>query len=211
MSGLQVKRLRRRVARLAGGGVVLDAGAGPGYTARELCRMGARVVLLDPSKTMLNHAGRLLESAGCSGRYRLLEGVFESIPLPDCSVDAATATFSLRDARDRRRAVEELARVIRPGGKLVVLDIYRPSSLVERLVVEAYLLLVPPLGAALTLCPRGIPLYLGLHKTVERMESRWGMELLLSEYFERAVSWRIMPGTAIWVAEGPRVGCSKGG
>lgn len=185
---------------------MLDAGSGPGYTARELCRMGASVSLLDPSEKMLRLASELLEHEGCRG-YEIVRGVFESIPKPSCSFDAATATFSLRDAIDRRRAIEELARVLKPSGKLIVLDLYRPSSLWERLVVMAYLLLVPPLGAALTLCPRGMPLYLGLHHTLRRMESRWGMELLLYEHFEKVRSWRVMPGTAIWLAENPRGGC----
>jgi ubiquinone/menaquinone biosynthesis C-methylase UbiE len=208
MGLLQVSKLRRLVARLAGRGVVLDAGSGPGYTARELCLRGSRVILLDPSSKMNEFASRLLDSAGCRGRYKVLKGVFEDIPLPPCSVDAATATFSLRDAIDRRRAVEELARVIKPGGRLVVLDLYRPSAPLERVAVSAYLLLIPPLGAALTLCPRAMPLYLGLHKTLGRMESRWGMELLLGEFFERVESMRVMPGTAIWVAENPKVGCT---
>ncbi|MEB3786797.1 MAG: methyltransferase domain-containing protein, partial [Desulfurococcales archaeon] len=115
----QISRLRRIAVRKASveGRIVLDAGAGPGYIAMEALRQGASFVyLLDPIKRMIEEEKKNL-SQYPRYRYDFLQGVFESIPLRDNSVDAVISSFALRDAYDLEEAVREIARVVKPSGK----------------------------------------------------------------------------------------------
>lgn len=95
----------------------LDVGSGTGVLAREIAsRVGpeGRVVGLDPNPGMLAVAQRLTPTA----EWR--EGTAESLPFPDESFDAAVSQFSLMFFKDRRRAVGEMLRVLRPGGRMAV-------------------------------------------------------------------------------------------
>jgi SAM-dependent methyltransferase len=97
-----------------GPGEVLDVGMGPGRLAEQLERGGWRVSGVDASEGMLALARERLTGA------RLLRGEIDRLPFPDASFDAVVATGVLEYAPDRARAVGELARVLRPGGRAVV-------------------------------------------------------------------------------------------
>lgn len=99
-----------------GPGEVLDAGMGPGRLCHELDRRGWMVAGVDASGAMVSLARRRLPHA----RERLVEGTIDAIPFPDESFDAVAATGVLEYVPDVRGALQELCRVLRPGGRLVV-------------------------------------------------------------------------------------------
>jgi len=211
MSLFQAPRLRRLAAERARGSVVADLGAGPGYTALEDCRASrGLVILVDASPAMLSIATAMLESE-CTGMHVEVAGLFEALPLPDCSVDAVTATFSLRDAIDREAAVREAARILKPHGRLVVVDLYRPRGRLALALARLYFTIIPVLGAVIAGCPRQARSYLGLQSTLPRMETLEGMKALLSRYFRRVEAIKPLPSTGVWVAEEPLVGCGHPG
>ncbi len=118
--------IARKVGELMGNDgspVVLDLGCGPAMLLPELARVlpRAHLVGLDPSGAMLDLARRVLDEAR-EGDYRLLEGKAEDIPMEDGSVDVVVTLKNLHEWEDAPRGMSEVARVLRPGGWLLVRD-----------------------------------------------------------------------------------------
>jgi demethylmenaquinone methyltransferase / 2-methoxy-6-polyprenyl-1,4-benzoquinol methylase len=112
------------------GASVLDACCGTGDLTLELARRvghSGEVVGVDFSPRMLERARVKLDRAGFS-RVRLLEADALALPLPDDRVAAATVAFGVRNLADLDRGFRELKRVVRPGGRIVCLEITTPES-----------------------------------------------------------------------------------
>lgn len=107
---------------------VLDVATGTGDLAIEIARAcpGASVVGLDPSAGMLGVAKRKLAKRGLSDRVQLVIGDAQHLPQKNCEIDAATIAFGIRNVPDRGQALRELARVVRPGGRIAVLELGEP-------------------------------------------------------------------------------------
>jgi demethylmenaquinone methyltransferase / 2-methoxy-6-polyprenyl-1,4-benzoquinol methylase len=117
-------RWRRRAADLAQvgpGSRALDVATGTGDLAIELAGRGATVVGLDFSERMLE-----LARAKASG-IQFVHGNALELAYPDASFDAVTVGFGARNFSDLDRGVRELARVTRPGGRVVILEITSPQ------------------------------------------------------------------------------------
>jgi SAM-dependent methyltransferase len=97
-------------------GVALDAACGTGRHARHLAGLGHTVTGVDSSPDMLAIARRKVPGA------RFLQADLHRLPLPDGAVDLVVCALALTHVPDLRRALAELARVMRPGGHLVVSD-----------------------------------------------------------------------------------------
>jgi ArsR family transcriptional regulator len=104
--------------------VVADIGTGTGTLALELAQAGMRVIAVDHSKAMLDATQRKLDEAGTEG-VELRLGEAEALPLADGEADAAFAHLVLQYLPTPGRALAELARVVRPGGAVVVVDFVR--------------------------------------------------------------------------------------
>ena len=132
MTGGMDGRWRRRAVRAAldgtgaRGGVVLDLGTGTGDLARDLRRAGvARVVASDFARPMLV-AGRRKPDLTDDGAVHWLLGDALHLPFADDCFDAVTSGFLLRNLTDLPAAFAEMLRVLRPGGRLVALDMTHP-------------------------------------------------------------------------------------
>jgi SAM-dependent methyltransferase len=112
----------RAVSRLVPRGItVADVGTGTGILALELARLGVRVVAIDRSPRMLEAAREKIAKSGLEG-IELREGDAAALPLADGSVEAAFAHVVLQYLPSPADAVAEMARVVRPGGVVVVAD-----------------------------------------------------------------------------------------
>jgi demethylmenaquinone methyltransferase/2-methoxy-6-polyprenyl-1,4-benzoquinol methylase len=125
------QRWRRRVVRSLNLGErprVLDVATGTGDLAIEIARArpSATVIGLDPSSGMLGVARQKLEKRGLADRVQLVVGDAQELPQQNCEVDAATIAFGIRNVPDRGKALRELARVVRPGGRVAVLELGEP-------------------------------------------------------------------------------------
>jgi demethylmenaquinone methyltransferase/2-methoxy-6-polyprenyl-1,4-benzoquinol methylase len=116
---------RRRAADLAGAGPnthVLDVACGTGDLAIEMASRGANVIGSDFSEEMLVHARE--KNAAITWEWA---NAME-LPYEDDRFDAATVGFGARNFSDLARGVGEMARVVRPGGKVVILEITTPTK-----------------------------------------------------------------------------------
>lgn len=112
------------------GDTVLDVATGTAAVAIELARRtGCSVVGIDHSPEMLGEAERRVRAAGLDGRIRLVEARAEELPFEDESFDALTFTYLLRYVDQPGAALRELARVVRPGGTLAMLEFGVPRGL----------------------------------------------------------------------------------
>jgi demethylmenaquinone methyltransferase / 2-methoxy-6-polyprenyl-1,4-benzoquinol methylase len=124
---------RRRAASLAGlsaGNRALDVACGTGDLALELARRvspGGEVVGSDFSERMLSLAREKAASRALESRVLFEPANALALPYEDGSFDAATVGFGARNFSDLERGLREMARVVRPGGRVVVLEITTPT------------------------------------------------------------------------------------
>ena len=117
-----------RALQLTGSETVLDLCTGTADLAIALSRRAAaRVVGIDFAARMLDRAAGKLGARGLRDRIALVRGDAMRVPLPRASVDAATIAFGIRNVEDPRRALRELHRVVRPGGRIAILEFGMPT------------------------------------------------------------------------------------
>ena len=134
---------RRRVVgevRRAKPGRILDVATGTGDLAIAMARRirDVQVLGVDLSEQMLAVARRKIEARGLDGRIVLDRGDAERLAVADASVDVATVAFGVRNFGDLGAGRRELARTIKPGGKVVILEFSRPRNRVFRALYEFY-------------------------------------------------------------------------
>jgi demethylmenaquinone methyltransferase/2-methoxy-6-polyprenyl-1,4-benzoquinol methylase len=128
--------------RLPPGSLLLDVACGTGDLSRLAQRRGFRVIGADLSAGMLgaNRSGAPLLQADCS-----------RLPFPDGAFDGLVCGYALRNFSDLAGALAETARVLRPGGRLAILEVDAPSSALLRTGYDIWFTkVVPRLGAALS-------------------------------------------------------------
>jgi demethylmenaquinone methyltransferase/2-methoxy-6-polyprenyl-1,4-benzoquinol methylase len=141
-SGPWYRRMALQRAGLAAGAQVLDVGIGTGLVAREaLTLIGPQGTLVgvDPSPGMMGE----VQLPG----VELVEGRAEALPRPDASCDFVSMGYALRHIDDVSAAFAEFHRVLRPGGRLLMLEISKPASRMGTAVLKAYMRAVVPLIA----------------------------------------------------------------
>jgi demethylmenaquinone methyltransferase/2-methoxy-6-polyprenyl-1,4-benzoquinol methylase len=102
---------------------ILDAACGTGLVTLALARRGCAVVGLDQNEAMLEAAqSRLAHAGGLGGRVTFVVGQAEQLPFDDGEFDALSFTYLLRYVDDRSATMRELARVVKPGGRLGMVE-----------------------------------------------------------------------------------------
>ena len=139
----QDRRWKRRVIDLAApraGVQALDLATGTGDIAFGLANRGARVVGLDVTRRMIELARAKRPPDQPAPAF--LVGDMLALPFSDRSFDVVTVGYGLRNVPDLARAIDEIRRVLRPGGQMLSLDFDRPSSAIARSIYLSYLGLV---------------------------------------------------------------------
>ncbi|MDB6110657.1 MAG: Demethylmenaquinone methyltransferase [Pedosphaera sp.] len=151
---------KQRLVKLAKGRPgerALDLCCGTGDVAFALARQGMDVTGLDFSEPMLAVADQRLKSQSSREKadeggagVRFLRGDAQHIPFPDASFDVVTISYGLRNLADWEAGLREMRRVVRPGGRLLVLDFGKPENALWRGIYFSYLkCFVPLLGRLL--------------------------------------------------------------
>ena len=126
------------------GDLTVDLAAGTGDIAAALVDQHRQIVLVDPSEKMLNIAENRL---GGACHYILATG--ESLPFHDNSVDVLTISFGIRNATDINCTLQEITRVLKPGGAFFCLEFSTPATWLAPLYNAWSRLVIPRLGAVI--------------------------------------------------------------
>lgn len=187
------RRVAVHAADLRPGDLVADVASGSGALAEQLRRAGARVVALDLSLEMLRTGARR-ESAHPSIGLGLLWANADAnrLPLPDAGVDALTIAFGLRNLPEPAAALREFARVVRPGGRLVVLEFATPGWAPFRLLYERYLTRALPLAAHLVASDPAAYRYLA--DSIRAWPDQAGLARMIADAGWVQVQWKSLSG-----------------
>ena len=129
------RRALKEVVRRDAAQEILDIACGTGDFSIAIARAmasGSRVTGIDISEGMLSVMRCKLDAEGLGDRVTCLQVDCESMPFPDASFDCATAAFGVRNFEHREKCLREVLRVLRPGGKLVILELSVPSNAFAR-------------------------------------------------------------------------------
>lgn len=137
-SGRWYRRQALQRAGVSEGMTVADVACGTGLVAREAASVvgaSGRVLGIDPSEGMLEHARRIsgIETA---------RGIAEALPCEPSRFDFLSMGYALRHVEDLRVAFSEFLRVLKPGGRLCILEISRPRSRAGRTILRGYMCLL---------------------------------------------------------------------
>ena len=162
---------------------VLDAACGTGDLAEAFAAAGAAEVRgVDFTAEMLEiarrKAARRWTSAGQRPRYTLADVL--ALPFKDASFDIVSIAFGIRNVTDPRRALHELCRVLRPGGRVVILEFSQPANPVLRALNRLYCEHVMPVTATLLAGDRS-GAYRYLPRSVSTFADRDGLAAMMEE------------------------------
>ena len=174
---------------------VLDSCCGTGDLALACLRAGGRVTGLDFSERMLERARRK------SGEVEWVQGDALALPFEDDSFDAATVGFGVRNLEDLDRGLAELGRVLRPGGRIGVLEITRPQGALEPFYNVWFGKIVPVLGKLLP----GGSAYTYLPASVKRFPGPEDLVRFLREAGFSDVRYRLFAGGIVALHTGVAV------
>lgn len=108
---------------------ILDVATGTGMVAFAMAARGAEVIGLDQSEAMLGAAqSRLAQTPELAGRLSFVVGEAEALPYADAEFDALSFTYLLRYVDDRAATLRELARVVKPGGRIGMVEFGVPGD-----------------------------------------------------------------------------------
>ena len=125
------KRYTIEQAGLKRGQSVLDLAGGTGDLALQMAPRvgdGGHVVLADINLSMLQEGRRRLVDKGVAGNLSIVQLDAENLPFGDRSFDCLTIAFGLRNVTDKEAALRSMYRVLRPGGKALILEFSRPAE-----------------------------------------------------------------------------------
>jgi demethylmenaquinone methyltransferase/2-methoxy-6-polyprenyl-1,4-benzoquinol methylase len=148
----QHHRWRRFAARqccFPEGGLALDVAVGTADFALEVIGRSGRAIGVDPCELMMQVGREKLRRAGAAERVLMMAGEAEHLPVASDRFDCATIGFALRNVTDIDRTFQEMARAVRPGGRVVTLEIAKPRIPVFAPLFFLYFYRISPLMAAL--------------------------------------------------------------
>ena len=176
------KKTLRRKANAQAGQCIVDLAGGTGDIARSMAADDRDVYIIDPSLSMMNVGrDRGLKNVTCLG------GAGEAIPLADNSIDTLTIAFGIRNMTHIDKALKEITRVLKPGGRCLCLEFSKPWALIRPFYNLYSFLVIPRLGALVAREPAA---YSYLVESIRRFPDQKEMQQLMQQAGLRDVSYR---------------------
>ena len=142
------KRFTIELSGVRRGNAVLDIAGGTGDLAARFADLvgdQGRVVLADINDSMLRVGRDKLIDGGHAGNIEFVQADAQDLPFPDDSFDCITIAFGLRNVTDKDRALRSMLRVLKPGGRLLVLEFSKPGNEVLSKAYDTYSFKLLPL------------------------------------------------------------------
>jgi demethylmenaquinone methyltransferase/2-methoxy-6-polyprenyl-1,4-benzoquinol methylase len=190
-------RTRAIKGRIKKGDKILDAGSGFGNmskTAAKIVDDDLSITLYDPLVPMLKNTDRLFDK-----KLDSVCGVFEHVPFQDNEFDMVLSGYSLRDAISLKTAISEMHRVLKNGGRWIIVDLGKPDQAIIRFGVTCYLRLLLPIIAFVAGGRLGLK-FATLYGTYKLWPQNKKLESLLLEKFSKVEFDKDLMGGAIMVA-----------
>jgi demethylmenaquinone methyltransferase/2-methoxy-6-polyprenyl-1,4-benzoquinol methylase len=180
------RRSTRAALQLKDGEKVLDLGAGTGVSTQELARSGAYAVGVDISLGMLRVGRRTRPGVP------LVAGDALALPFADETFDAVTASFVIRNVANTPAALRELARVTKPGGRMVICEFSHPTNKAFRTVYLQYLMRsIPAVARQVASNPDA---YVYLAESIRSWPDQVQFAAIIGENSWTKVGWRNLSG-----------------
>ena len=142
------KRFTIELSAVRPGQTVLDIAGGTGdLSARFSKLVGAegKVILADINASMLQVGRDKLLDAGAFGNLHMVQCDAQYLPFPDNSVDCITIAFGLRNVTDKALALRSMERILKPGGRLLILEFSKPTSPLLEKIYDTYSFRILPM------------------------------------------------------------------
>ncbi|MBQ0778812.1 MAG: bifunctional demethylmenaquinone methyltransferase/2-methoxy-6-polyprenyl-1,4-benzoquinol methylase UbiE [Pseudomonas sp.] len=148
------KRFTIELSGVRPGNKVLDIAGGTGDLTRKFSKLvgpEGEVVLADINDSMLKVGRDRLLDQGVAGNVRFVQADAEALPFPDNHFDCITIAFGLRNVTHKDRAIASMLRVLKPGGRLLVLEFSKPGNKMLSKAYDQYSFrLLPLMGKLVT-------------------------------------------------------------
>jgi demethylmenaquinone methyltransferase/2-methoxy-6-polyprenyl-1,4-benzoquinol methylase len=142
------KRFTIELSAVRPGQTVLDIAGGTGDLAAKFSRLvgdNGKVLLADINDSMLKVGRDRLLDSGAVGNLHMVQCDAQMLPFPDASIDCITIAFGLRNVTDKDMALRSMERILKPGGRLLVLEFSKPVSPIFEKIYDTYSFRVLPL------------------------------------------------------------------
>jgi len=167
------KRGMVKKANAQAGQCIVDLAGGTGDIARKMAASDRQIMIVDPSQAMMQVAReRGLAHVQC------LVGSGEAIPLQDNSVDTLTIAFGIRNMTHMQQALEEIQRVLKPGGRYLCLEFSKPVAWLRPFYSLFSFWVIPRLGALIAREPAA---YTYLVESIRRFPDQEEMKQLMEQ------------------------------
>ncbi len=191
-------------ATIRPGDLILDAGCGPGNmskTALPIAGESSNITLLDPLPVMLAAASQRLPSE----RIMPVRGLFENLPFKQDAFDSIITGFAIRDSKDMKHALCEIARVAsKQTGRFLTVDLGKPDTQLSRCRVAFFWRIMVPLIALIYLGRKGL-LYRSLYQTYRRHPKNKELkDYLQTLYSDVELRVRALGAVAIITSRNPK-------
>jgi len=144
------KRFTIQVSGVRAGDQVLDVAGGTGDLTRYFSRLvgpTGKVILSDINSSMLDMGRDRLTDQGYTGNVEYVQANAECLPFADNTFDCITIAFGLRNVTDKNAALRSLTRILKPGGRLLVLEFSKPGNPLLSKIYDTYSFnILPKLG-----------------------------------------------------------------
>lgn len=193
-------RLRGIRGRVMPGNIILDAGSGYGNMSRLALSEAdgdAKIVMYDPLLEMLANVKNYLR--GPQQTTALYSGVFEHMPFREGTFDAVLCGYSLRDSIHLQQAIGEIHRVLKTGGRLIIIDLGKPDNRILRAMISLYLKYFLGIFAYLAAGRAGLK-FKTLYGTYLRWPKNSDLESMLKVKFSHVQFETGMMGGAVIIA-----------